>query len=452
MTGKAGWKSIAVLAALLAASRAAAQETAQPRQTPAPYRLTRRDAVQRGLQSNLRARVGGTRIEEAEATRERRLAALFPRVRGESFANLQNRNLRAFGISLPGAPAVVGPFSNYDVRLYAEQPILDLQSYRNWKASQKQEQAVREDVQDIRDTIVRQVTALYLNAQAAAARARAAESRVTTAEELLRLAQARHDAGVATGVDVLRAQVRLANEQQRRLEARNATEQALLSLARNIGMSPGTPLELADALAFQVVERIEVPQVLAASLVNRSDYVSLQTQRQALVEQQRASRARYLPKFTVGGNYGGLGRSLGDMKGTGLLQGTISVTLFDRDRESEQKQLESQIQRVEYQMADLRLGIEEEIRQAVLQLESAAEEVKVAGQGQQLSERELALARDRFQEGVANNLEVISAQDSLSRAQENYILALVRHNDARMALARALGATEKTYEQYLGNK
>jgi outer membrane protein TolC len=53
---------------------------------------------------------------------------------------------------------------------------------------------------------------------------------------------------------------------------------------------------------------------------------------------------------------------------------------------------------------------------------------------------------------VTTNIEVISAQDALARAQENHIVALARHADARMALARALGDTEKTYGRYLGTK
>jgi len=439
--------AILLLFALLATPPGGAQT-----QAPMPHRLTLREAIQRGLESNLRVLVSETRVEETAGARERRLAALFPRARAESYANLQNRNLRAFGITVPGAPAVVGPFSNFDFRLYAEQPLLDLQSYRNWKASEKQEQAAREDYQDVRDVIVRQVAALYLNAQAAESRARAAESRVATAEELYRLARERRGAGVATGVDVLRAQVRLADERQRVLEARNLAQQALLVLARNIGMSPGTPLELAELLAFHDVAGLSVPDALAASFARRADYLSLITQREALLEQERANRARYLPRVSVGGNFGGIGRSLGDVRATGALQGTISMTLFDRDRAGELKELESRVRRVERQMADLQLGIEQEIRESLLQLDSAAQEVKVAEEGQTLAQRELEMARERFQAGVASNLEVISAQDSVSRAQENYIQALTRHSDARMALARALGGTEKSYEQYLGQK
>jgi outer membrane protein TolC len=103
-----------------------------------PLRLTLQDAIHKALQANLSVLVGATRVEEAEGTRARReSAALLPRIGVESYANAQNRDLRAFGLSLPGVPipSVVGPFSNYDFRVYAQQNIVDLESYRNLKAS-----------------------------------------------------------------------------------------------------------------------------------------------------------------------------------------------------------------------------------------------------------------------------------------------------------------------------
>jgi outer membrane protein TolC len=93
-------------------------------QQPAPYRLTLQDAIQKALQANLSVLVAGTRVEEAEGTRMRRLsAALLPRVNAQAYANYQNRDLRAFGLSFPGIPKVVGPFSNYDFRVYAQQNV-----------------------------------------------------------------------------------------------------------------------------------------------------------------------------------------------------------------------------------------------------------------------------------------------------------------------------------------
>lgn len=416
-----------------------------------PLRLTLQDAIERGLQANLSVLVAETRVEETEGTRTRRLsAALLPRVRGQSYANVQSRNLRAFGISFPGVPEVVGPFSNFDFRVYADQNIVDLQSYRSLKASERALEAGKLDYQDARDLIIRSIAGLYLNSQSAAARVDAAQSRVNTSNVLYKLAKDKHDAGTATGVDLLRSQVQLANDRQALLVAQNQYKQSLLALARNLGMRPSTPIALAEPLRYEAKAAPPLDTLLPAALQSRPDYQSLSAQREALLEQRGASRARYLPKLSVNGNYGALGRTIGSAQGVGLIQGQLDVTLFDRDRSGEAQELASRVKRVEEQIADLRFGIEQEVQEALLNLQSASEQVLVAKDGQDLAQRELELAQDRFQSGVTNNVEVATAQDELARAQENYIVAVSGHVDAKFALARAVGNTEKNIGQYLG--
>jgi outer membrane protein TolC len=217
-------------------------------------------------------------------------------------------------------------------------------------------------------------------------------------------------------------------------------------------MKPGTPLQLADRLELHSVEIPEMDSALRRALQGRGDYRSLASQRESLVEQQKSNRARYFPKFSVNGDYGVLGRNLGDLPGTGLIQGTVSVALFDRDRTGEQQELQSRVQRLDAQIADLERGIERELRKAVLDLESAEQQVKVTETGLDLAERELALARDRFRNGLTDNLEVVTAQTSLQAAQDDRIVALGRHTDAAMALARALGATEQNYLKYVAGQ
>jgi len=423
-------------------------------QQTTPYRLTLQDAIQKGLQANLNVLVAGTRVEEAEGTRTRRLsAALLPRVNAQTYANVQNRDLRAFGLSLPGIPipSVVGPFSNYDFRVYAQQNVVDLESYRGLKASERALDASKMDDQDARDLIVRAIAGLYLNAESAAARADAAQSRVTDSNTLFKLAKDKHDAGTATGVDVLRAEVQLANDKQALLMADNQHKQALLSLARNLGMSPGTRLELAEPLRYQALAELQSEALMPAALLARADYLSLASQRQALVEQVRANRARSYPKLSINGNIGEIGRSIGGVQSTGLIQGQIDFTVFDRDRNGEAQELSGRMKRIDDQIADLRRGIEEDIREALLNLDSAAQQVTVAREGQDLAQRELELAQDRFESGAANNVEVVTAQDELARAQENYILAVSSHVDAKFAVARATGNTERNILQFTGN-
>jgi len=287
-----------------------------------------------------------------------------------------------------------------------------------------------------------------LNAQSAQARVEAAQTRVTDSSTLLKLAKDKHDAGTATGVDVLRAQVQLANDKQALLEAQNQYQQSLLQLARNLGVRPGTPLDLAEPLQYRALSQPRADDLLPAALAVRADYLSLDRQRQSMLEQQRANRARFYPRLSVNGNIGELGRSIGSSATTGLIQGQIDFTVFDRDREGEAQQLAGRIQRIEDQIADLRRGVEEDIREALLNLDSDAQQVSVAADGQNLALRELQLAQDRFTAGTANNVEVVTAQDELARAQENYILAVSAHVDAKFALARALGDTEKNILEF----
>ena len=413
-------------------------------QQQAPVRLNLQDAIQRGLQANLSVLVASSRVGEVEGTRMRRLsAALLPRVNAQAYANVQNRDLEAFGISAPGFPSVVGPFSNYDFRIYAQQNVVDLQSYHGLKASERALDSGRMDERDARDLIVRAIAALYLNAQSASARADAAQSRVTDSSTLLKLAKDRHDAGTATGVDVLRAEVQFANDRQALLITQNQARQSLIELARTLGMAPGTPLELAEPLNYRPLRQFEIETLTPAALLARADYLSLLSQREGLAEQQRANRARSYPKLSLNGNIGEIGRSIGGVKATGLIQGQIDFTLFDRDRNGEAQELASRLKRIDDQLADLRRGIEVDLREALLNLGSAAEQVTVAREGQELARRELQLAQDRFQQGTANNVEVVTAQDELARAEENYILAVSAHMNAAFALARAMGDTEK---------
>jgi outer membrane protein TolC len=85
------------------------------------------------------------------------------------------------------------------------------------------------------------------------------------------------------------------------------------------------------------------------------------------------------------------------------------------------------------------------VKTSLLNLQSARNEVQVANLGVDLAKQEVDQARDRFKAGVADNIEVISAQDSLSRANDNQIAALYRFNQARADYARAIGQMEKTY-------
>jgi outer membrane protein TolC len=442
MRSKAGWITLMAALFLAGGARVDAQQAG-------PRRLTLRDAIGLALKQNLNVLVANTQVEQLEGTRARRLASLLPHASGDALANRQNIDLAALGISFPQVPTVVPAFTHYDFRIAASQSVIDRHAYHNWKASEKQEEAARLDYQDTRDLVIREAAGLYLDSQASAAEVEAAESRVTTSQALANLARDQHAQGLATAVDEVRAQVQLARDQQNLLVARDTYQTSLFALAHFLGLSPGEPLELAESLKFHHVESAKVEPALHTALEARSDYAALRKQRDSLVEQLKASRARYYPTVSVNGDYGAIGRGFNSMAGTGEIQGTLTVTLFDRDRSGEKTELQSQVKRLDAQIDDLNREIEQELRKAMLDLESSENQVTVTEAALHLAERELTLAQDRFRNGVTDNIEVVTAQASLASAQDDRITALARHADAVMALARSLGGTEKIYQNYL---
>ena len=127
-------------------------------------------------------------------------------------------------------------------------------------------------------------------------------------------------------------------------------------------------------------------------------------------------------------------------------EASVNLPLFTGGRiHAEIVRADLEIRKLKQQKDDLRNQIALDVKTALLNLQSARNEVQVANLGVQLSREEVNQARDRFKAGVANNIEVIQAQDSLSRANDNQIAALYRFNQARADFARSIGRMEKIY-------
>jgi outer membrane protein TolC len=93
-------------------------------------------------------------------------------------------------------------------------------------------------------------------------------------------------------------------------------------------------------------------------------------------------------------------------------------------------------------LGNVRGQVEQDVRLALSTLRTTVERVRAADEALRLAERELEMSRDRFRAGVADNLEVISAQASLANARASQVQALAAYNAARLNLAAALGRAE----------
>ena len=93
--------------------------------------------------------------------------------------------------------------------------------------------------------------------------------------------------------------------------------------------------------------------------------------------------------------------------------------------------------------------IDQEVRDALFDLQSDSQQVEVAERSVNLADQTLLQARDRFRSGVTDNIEVVQAQESVSTANESLISSLYRYNLAKISLARAMGIAESRLDQFI---
>ncbi len=419
--------------------------------TPGVMPLSLADTVHRALQYNLALLLSSHASTAARGARWVALSELLPHVTAGTSETVQQINLQAFGFpGFPGVPKIVGPFSVFDVRGHVSQQVFNLQDFYNARSSAENLKAARYSYRDARDLVVLVAVDLYLEADTGASRVKAAHAEVQTAQALYQLAVDRHKAGLAAGIDVLRAHVELEGQQQRLIYDRNEYEEDKLTLERAIGIAAGQKIELTNPIRYENLPPITLQSALARAYQMRADYKSAEAQLAAAKAGVRAARARRLPTLSFNGNYGDIGIAPGVSHGTFSVAGTLSVPLFQGGRiKGQELEAESLERDRQAQLANLRNQIDYEVRTAFLDMESTSQQVQVATSALTLAKEQLQQARDRFAAGVVNSLEVVQSQEALATADENYISSLYSNNVAKASLARAVGGAERTVEQFL---
>jgi outer membrane protein TolC len=424
-----------------------------PKGTPTaqPLPLTVKDTVQKALENNLGLLLQEETEATAQGTRWRELADLLPHVSGALSGRRQVINLEAYGF--PAKPSIVGPFNVYDARVYFSQAVVDVEALNQKRAATLTAQAEKYGVRTARDLVVLVAVNLYLEAVAAASRVDAAHAQEQTAAELLKQAQDLKSAGVVPGIDVLRAQVQAQNQRQRVIAAENDFEKAKLQLTRAIGLPVGQPIVLTDKITYAALPIPPVEDVLAKALDSRADYLAARSRVEAARATVKAANGTLLPSFSVDGDFGAIGQTLASAHSTYSLAANVRIPLFEGGRATARRiESGSALRQREAELADFRSRVEFEVRSALLDVRAADQQVQAAQSNVQLATDELTQARDRFAAGVAGNLEVTQAQESVAAASETYIAALYGHNLAKASLARALGIAESAVGAYLGGQ
>lgn len=417
--------------------------------------LTLADAIHQGLHYNLGDITSAQSIRQAEGQRYAALNALLPQVNGYLKEDVQQVDLAALGLkfNFPGVPKIVGPYNYFDLRATLNQTIADLVKIRNYRASRENSKATQLTAKDARDLIVMAVGGSYLQVGASAARVTVARAEVDTAEAVYKQAADRNAAGLNARIDATRSRVELQTEQQRLRSLQADYEKQKLTLARIIGLPLAQEFSLADEFPFQSLEGLTQEQALDKAMSNRADLQAAQAQVRAAEYVRKGVLAERYPSAGIYTDYGVIGENPAQSHGTVTFTGTVNFPIFQGTRvKGDLLQADAALAQRKAELDDLRGRVDYDIRNAFIDLQSAADQIAVAKSNVDLSQEALTQARDRFAAGVADTVEVTQAQESVATANNDYINAVYSHNLAKVTLARALGQAEQSVQQFLKGK
>lgn len=419
--------------------------------------LTIETAIQMGLRQNLGLVLGdqNTRLAQAEARRAR--SQLLPTISGRIGDTEQQVNLAAFGFTFhfPGVniPTIVGPFNVFDARAYFSQSILNFQNINNSRAAAHLTRAAQFSQQDARDTVAQLVASGYLQVVADEARVNEAQTEVDTAAALYQRASDLLKSGLTPALDALRARVELQSEQTRLRSLQNDLAKDRLALTRLIGLPLDQNFLLADKVPYSELAPPNLESAVSVALKTRADYKSAEARVQAAEAAKRAAIAERYPSVNLDADYGDQGPSPWNSHGTFTAGVNVSFSIFGGGRtRADIEEADAQLQQRKADIADLHDRIEYDVRATLLDLQTAADQVHVAGSSVEVARQALMQARDRFSAGVADNIEVVQAQGAVAQATTTYIDSVYAHNVAKVSLARAVGLTDQGVKQYLGGR
>jgi len=352
----------------------------------------------------------------------------------------RSRNLTI--LSTTGALSETRPSNRYDGRISGTYALLNPQLLSSGQAVRVGAEVAKIDVLATVQTALSGVAQAYFGHLRNLRRLDVLDANITRARSLHELARNQLTAGVATQIDVTRAEAQLAQAEQARLQQVTSVMQSDLGFKRLLNLDPGAPLVLADFPLGRVDASLGMLGEGRTTFEQRADWLRTQKALEQSRLEVRTTLFERLPTLGLAGDFGHAAANFDDdgHRKVWTFGATVTVPIFDGWRAGANRGAALSRQRVQQaRLNSLELQISSELRLARQDASSRFAQITVAEKNARLAEEQLRLARSRYNEGVADNREIIEAQTQLAVAADNLLEAVYQYNLSRVELARAKG-------------
>lgn len=414
-----------------------------------PQTLTIERAIAMAIQNNITIKLAKARTRESRSRVLMGASALLPQVLGTVSENRTYQlNLAALGFTpglLPGIPGALGPFNVFDARLHLVDNVLDLSAIQSLKAAQAGHWMAILGEKLAAEQVAAAAALAYVDDLRAQKEILAAKADESLAMELLKLARDRVNSGTADPIDLVRAQTSRSQAHLRVIVADLSAQKADMSLKHIIGLPLGRPITFKENLSAILKPVPGLSESLTTALSHR---LEIQVEDKSLESAQWTLSAAHwsrAPSISINGDYGLSGITpTQDNIPTGNLGAGLMWRFFTGGKiRSQTEAALAMKERAQAELDDTKVQVEQDVRNSLLELKAAEEEIKTSSQTDHLSALELKLAEDRFKVGVGDNQELVRAEDQRAEARNEIVRALAADNNAWINLFLGLGQAEK---------
>ena len=416
-------------------------------QAPGPQRFTLAEAIIRGRTSGVQAALSRLNTQIADTRQRQRGADVLPSVNATGTLSRQTMNLREFGLSFPGTPAVTDPFTLFRGKVEVQQLIYNRATFDRMRMAKDTALAAGLDAERVGDLTAATAAAAWLRLASAQETFVARQQDSVIGFTLIRIAGEQVDAGTAARIERTRTTTQGAAIRTQLAVARNEISRAQLDLARALDLVPGTMIVAAGdpVIALEGVPA-DAETAVAAAKVHRQDLAAERQRASLATSSLKAIRDEFWPSLGTSGYLQSSGQPNDHLYRTWSVGVGLTWPIFDgfrRDRRADEQRL--RVDAAQLRLHDLEMQVESDARMAVLDIASAREQVALATERVRLAEQELSEAQERFVAGVAGSVETTNAQAQVASARDALIQARVTAGAAQVGAARALGLLDQVH-------
>ena len=334
----------------------------------------------------------------------------------------------------------------YGVQL--QQPLFSGGSIWNgYKISKLGVDIAEAQLENSRQSLLQQVTSNYYSTLFAKSAVDVSREAVESAQENLEQVQKFYDQGKASKLDLLRAEVQLANFKPNLVSAKNRLEMSISQLTTTLGLDNDVDYVFTDSLSYRHSPYLDksLQDLISLAIKNRPEMNIIRNQKEITHKQLSMVRGSRLPSLNLSTSYqyqgmrNDLDFNSDDFNKSFNTTVSLSLPLFNGfKKHSQVQQAKVQLNETREQKSSTMDRIRLEVKNAYLSMEEAREKVNTQEVTIDQAQEALRLAKLMYAEGASTQLDVLNANLSLNQAKMNYRQSLLEYNLALADLKKAI--------------